>query len=257
LLPLTANAGVLDLTTAGNTGTINGAIYTQGTVLSGTGVYPSFVEIQSNGSTTSAYNTTVNNVLNNGSSSVHNHEIRLSDVPVFTLNGINYYSFRLDVNESTGNGDNFVSLDQLQFYTSTTPNQSTTNVSTLGTLRYNLDGGTNSTILLDYALESGSGTDDMEALIPQSAFAGALQTDFVYLFSAFGGAGLNPAGGPPGNYATSDGFEEWALGRGTPGSVPEPGSLAILGSTLAMLGGVVWWRRRRGGRKALPQGLTA
>jgi hypothetical protein len=37
--------------------------------------------------------------------------------------------------------------------------------------------------------------------------------------------------------------------------VPEPSAIALLGTGLAFLGGLLWWRRRRGGSNA--QGLTA
>src|SRR5262249_34543391 len=54
--------------------TINGAIFSNSQPGSGTGIFPSFVQIGGNNNTTSGYNTTVNNVLDNGSSDQHNHE---------------------------------------------------------------------------------------------------------------------------------------------------------------------------------------
>src|SRR5438270_12848452 len=143
-----AEATTIDLTTAGVSGTLNGAIYTQGSAVSGTGVFPSFVQIQpqtGNTTTEEAYNTTVNNVLNNGPADPHNHEVRLSAVPIVNVSGTNYYSFLLDINESSGQGhagEQFLSLDRIQLYTSTAANLSTTTLDAsgllrgLGTLRY-------------------------------------------------------------------------------------------------------------------------
>jgi hypothetical protein len=96
-----AHATLVDLTTAGASGTLNGGVFTQGDVGSGTGVFPAFEQANPGGSATTeqAYNTTVNNVLDNGSDDTHNHEILLSAVPVINVGGTNYYSFRLDINE--------------------------------------------------------------------------------------------------------------------------------------------------------------
>jgi hypothetical protein len=239
-----AEASTIDLTTAGATGNFaDGAFFAQGAQLSGTGVFPAFVQIAPGGSLTTeqAYNTTVNMsgpLNNNGASDQFNHEILVSALPVLTCTaaisgatgctvGTNYYSFFLDVNESAGGGDEFLSLDQLQVFTSTTANQSSQPTPS-GTLRYNMDAVTNNNILLNFLLEPGSGRADMEFLIPVSAFGAALPTDFVYIFSHFGDLGVVGAR----NYGASDGFEEWALGRsnaGPPTTVPEPVSLALFG----------------------------
>jgi hypothetical protein len=235
---LPAHAINIDLTTSGNTGSLTGTVggvaqFIQGATLSGTGVFPAFVQITGNDPVHDAYNTTANNVLDNGSSATFNHEIRISDLPVFVLGGIPYYSFFLDINENNNAAlDQYLSLDKLTVITSTTANQSTTPLPT-GTTRWNM--AATDQIFLNFNLEPGSGRADMEFLVPVSAFAGALSTDFVYLYSQFGAAGeVDPTGTAPfGNYAASDGFEEWSLGRGE-GSVtlPEPNSLVLLGSAL-------------------------
>jgi hypothetical protein len=242
-----AEASFLDLTTLGATGTRDGAIFKQGGTLSGTGVFPSFVEIKgkNNGTTESAYNTTVNNVLDNGSSSTFNHEIKVTDLTATTVSGQGYYQFLLDINEDTGNGDEFLSLDDIVIVTSNTPNQSGSlaSLQLSGTTRFDLSAGNN--ILMNYTLEPGSGKYDLSLLVP---IVTAWTETYVYLYSSFGALGLNPAGAPAGNYGYSDGFEEWALNDVGISSfcvtnpnapecsllfTPEPATLFLLGGGLA------------------------
>ena len=248
-----ADATTIDLTTAGTSGTLNGALFEQGGTLSGTGRFPAFVQIASNADVTDAYNTRVNDVNDNGSSNTFNHEITLATVPVQTIGLVDYYSFFLDINEEGNDSDKYLSLDNVMIFTSTVANQSSEPLP-VGTLRYNMDAGSDNTVLLNFDLEPGSGRADMELLVPTSLFTGALGSNFVYLYSIFGGVGTNPgAGFPAGNYAASDGFEEWARGTGTfeepppppppdIDSVPEPASLLLVGSGLAAAAAA---RRRR------------
>src|SRR5262245_18807113 len=87
-----AHATTLDLTIAGATGTFNGATFTQGVTLSGTGRFPAFVQIGGNKDIVEAYNTTANPVLDNGNSPNFNHQILVSNVPIVNIGGTNYYS---------------------------------------------------------------------------------------------------------------------------------------------------------------------
>ena len=96
----------------------------------------------------------------------------------------------------------YVTLDRLEFYTSNVGGKTTTDISSLGTLRWSLDGAGDSWIILDAARNHGSGSGDMYAYIPVKAFKGALSTDFVYMYVQFG----TTAGG-----TTEGGFEEWSL----------------------------------------------
>src|SRR5262245_52174649 len=114
-LQATAHAAIVDLTTVGASGTINGAIYEQIDPSStGTGTIGVFAQQspQGNNTTSRAFNTTVNNVLDNNSSDQHNHAIKLSDIPVVTRLGNPYRQFLLDINENTGGGNEFISLDE-------------------------------------------------------------------------------------------------------------------------------------------------
>ena len=105
----------LNLTTAGSSGNINGAIYEQIDPQStGTGTINSFAQIGGNTTQVEAYNTNVNNTLDNGNSPNFNHSITLADVPIVSILGLDYRQFLLDINENRGGGE-----IQMNFFRST------------------------------------------------------------------------------------------------------------------------------------------
>jgi hypothetical protein len=223
---------VLDLTTAGNSGTINGAVYEQiDPQATGTGTIDAFSQQspQGNGTTSQAYNTTVNNVLDNKSADNFNHSIFLSDVPLVLRDGTFYRQFLLDVNENSGKDNEFVSLDEVQIFVGGTANSSVTTFTSGildhdGTLVYQMDAGGDSWVALNYSLNAGSGSGDMYLYIPETSFAGFAPTDVVTLYSVFGLQGVDPAGFT-GNFGIAAGFEEWAVIEEN--AIPEPASVAI------------------------------
>src|SRR3954471_14107320 len=218
-----------NLASAGATATINGAIFQQGSIQpSGTGQFNSFLRIHANG-TEYGYNTDEfpHPPLDIQPGHEWTHSLLLSAVPVFSIDGITYYQFMLDINQAQGQEKNLLSLDVLQFFTGTTPSpQCCPPGVDFGAARYNMDAGGNNYILLDSSLSHGSGSSDMFAYIPTTAFAGS-SGQYLYLYSGFGE-----------NNASDGGFEEWGMGPATvPGggggsSVPEPSSILLLGSGL-------------------------
>ncbi len=238
---------IVDLTTAGSSGTINGAIYEQIDPQStGTGVIDSFSQqkSQGNGTTSQAYNTTENNTLDNGSPDNFNHSITLSMVPTVIRDSTVYRQFLLDANESNGGGNEFLSLDEVQIFVGGSANSS---VDTFtggvldhdGTLVYRMDAGMDNWVALDYSLNSGSGSGDMFLLVPHSLFAGFDGTDVVTLYSEFGLQGEDPSGFS-GDFGESAGFEEWAVLEGR--VIPEPASAVLLMMAVA---GIAFHRRVR------------
>lgn len=258
-----------NLTSAGASAQCAGAFFVQMPQQStGTGVFPSFIQVsQSNGQDAIEQSYSSDNLTgaNNesGSSAQHNHSIFLNVVPIYapgtTVDGFLlpasagniYLRFTLDVNESSGNLAQFLSLDQLQLSTASTGTlhpdiavngSDIPTAPSLGTSVFNLDSASDNWIALDYSLNSGSGSGDMWAYIPMSisAYNACITANcYAYLYSAFGFQGTVPAGTgvPAGEYGPSGGFEEWAFpGTSNVSTVPEPLSLSLVGGGLLALG---------------------
>jgi hypothetical protein len=230
----TASAVTLNLGTTTD-GFINDAYFSRTNLQpAGSGVINSFVRLNSNDEVVDGYNASARPVMPDvNTSPTFTRDIQLSEVPLLALNGMLYYEFGLDINQSASSP--WLSLDELQIYTRSSPlTQAGTLADLTGSgavLRYDLDGAGESRILLDYSISGGgSGIADMFAYIPQSNFAGVSGSEFVYLYSMFGAT--------PG-YENNAGFQEWFVrdGVGGPSRVPDGGTtLLLLGAALGGLG---------------------
>jgi hypothetical protein len=231
-----ANATVIDLTGNNDSGSTNGAQFNwtpeQPT---GTGVIEPFVRIQADGSE-QGYNTSGGTPFDE-KAGIWTHDIQFSDLKTttITINGADYFQLLLDVNEPSGN-KSLISLDRLEFYTSDVGSKTTTDVASLGTLRWSLDGAEESYVILDASRNHGSGSGDMFAYIPTSAFAGVSDTDFIYMFSRFGDQVAADG-------STEGGFEEWSLINNM-SAVPEVGALFPIIGLIAAVGCTHCLRRR-------------
>ena len=242
-LTVPAHALSLDLT-AGGAGVVNGGYFTTTDNSStGTGVIQSFVRVQDPNGPAEGYNADARPVMPDvNTSPTFTHDILLSEIPIVVnpdgASPGSYYEFLLDINQT--NNSPLLSLDAIEIYTRSGPLAVANTYAALSggaTLRYSLDVGPdgNSELLLNYSLNSGSGSGDMFAYIPTAIFAGALGSDYLYFYSLFGTKG--------GDYAENDGFEEWAVRTSTPRDLPDAGStILLLGSALAVFAAI---QRRR------------
>src|SRR5262245_40062418 len=110
---------VIDLTNENQSGTVNGAIFTNttSTVATGTGVFTSFLIIQNN-ETEAGFNTDGSPLPLDDKESEHTNAITLASLPIVTGDGgVQYYEFRLDINQ-LGKADEpqLISLDALKIY---------------------------------------------------------------------------------------------------------------------------------------------
>ncbi|MEZ2330092.1 collagen binding domain-containing protein, partial [Mesorhizobium sp. RCC_202] len=219
-----------DLTFA-NTVTINGAIFSSSDVVTGagTGLLDPFIRIQSAGNNTTeqGYNTDANialldNTAKGGTQYVHS--LNIADIPIQFINGVGYYRFDLDINESNVAGKQNLSLDSLQIWQATAANLSNYNpgatpaqgtgafpVADNASLIYNMDAGGDTFVGLNGELQPGSGnTTDMSFLVPVSNFDPS--KPFIYLYSAMGyqtGTYQGPTETAQSTWTAESGFEEW------------------------------------------------
>jgi len=210
--PEGAGANVVNLTTRGSSGTVNGAFFEQIDPRStGSGVIDPFVRINPGGSENCehGYNTSHRKLeFDENSSPTFTHDLALANVPVVSRGGTDYYQFMLDINQNNrGATDHFLSLNKIEIYTSGSGGANGYPAA-LGTLQWSLDGAGAAWIWLDYALNSGSGSGDMFMYVPKSALTGT----YVYLYSSFGE-----------DYNANDGYEEWSILRAAaPAPSPSP-----------------------------------
>jgi hypothetical protein len=231
--PVCSAPTCVDLTTRGASGVAAGALYVQIDPLpTGTGFIDPFLRLQSKGVQTvsEGYGTSSRPFEFDEKNPLgFTHDLLLSDVGVFTIGGIRYREFLLDINEDKGHADELQSLDKLMIFESATGGR--TGFPSLGTLIYDLDaGGIDRWILLDYGLDHGSGSGDMAVYIRDDLFSGL---DYVYLYSRFGD-----------HYSVDAGFEEWWTRDGeSTSSIPEPSLMLMVGAGFAA---VMARRRARG-----------
>jgi hypothetical protein len=204
----------LDLTTPGVSGSINGAIFEQtNTQPTGTGVIHSFLRLQnvaSQSNVEQGYNTDARPLqFDENKSPNFTRSLHLSELPQIDVGGVLYREMLLDINQKSSQP--FLSLDELRIYVAGVGNLTGYASQQLAGLSAGYDLGTGNWIKLDARINHGSGSGDMLAFIPESAFAGSGVADpYVYTYSKFG---VNLAG--------NGGFEEWA-----PATVAPTGSIS-------------------------------
>jgi hypothetical protein len=247
--PATPDPGTkLDVRQPGSSGTINGALFYQtDQQAGGTGYIDPFLRVQHT-PTEQGYNTDGTPVpFNDKPPSLYQHSLLQSSLATFTINGVQYYKFILDSNQSgISTSDHTLSLDQLQIYTSNNPSPTTTTFITgTGTnldgtlafdssthLAYNLNIGgltTNSV----YTDATGSGIADVYAYIPVSDF---VTTDKYVILYFFAGS----------DFTADGGFEEWLAATTSAPPVPDQlGFLPVAALIAAMLSTHALLRRRR------------
>jgi hypothetical protein len=233
-----ANAAVYDLTenaTVAVPTAYGTAIFT--TVFSqpaGTGRFDPFLTIQASG-VEKGYNTS-EGVFDTKREPQWNHELKVSDLEQSrtTLNGADYFSFTIDINEPNGGDKPLISLDALKIFVSNKSGKTTTNVESLGKKVFDLDLPADNYILYNDK-NSGSGEADIAFFVPVSAFAGVSSGSYVYMFQQFGGYCA-----ADGDYSSNSGFEETRLGKGGPQGmvippVPEPSAVLPLAGVLGLV----------------------
>jgi len=208
----------VDLTTAGASGIINGAIFRQANFQpAGSGVINAFVRIQAHSSTVEqGYNTDARPLqFDEQSSPVFTRSLQLGNVPVAMVNNAAYREFVLDINQSAKQP--LLSLDALRIYDGSAPNllgyhANTAQLAGLSPL-YDMDAGGSHWVELNGNLAQGTGKGDMVLYVPNSDFAGKASNSYVYLYSEFGA-----------NAPANAGFEQWAVGTS---AITAPVSLPV------------------------------
>ncbi len=224
------SAASVDLTVSGNTGVINGALFSNVQYGAGSGLINPFVRIQNSG-TEQGYNSSANLAQQFDETgrynSTYNKVLLLSALPtVYVYNEdtgefSSYKQLLLDITEKQGGGQEYLSLDALQIYQSGSGTLSgfTGSYNSTGSfsggsssLVYNLDADGDHWVALNASLNSGSGVGDIAVYIPESVFN---EGSYVYVYSAFG----HQATSAGYLWDSGGGFEEWSVGKEMPLSV--------------------------------------
>jgi len=199
-------------------GTINEGVFRVNPLApTGTGNLQSFLSIQGDKTgIEQGWNFEVAEVMDTKRVPQFTHNILLGDIPIYVLDGIRYFEYYLDVNEPSGS-KTYLSLDSFELYVNPTAHTTNPPYPNLGSLRYDMDAGdAGNTVLMDAGtVGSGSGSGDIQILIPESLFldAGDDPEDYVYAYVAFGGYS-DPE--DPRSFIAESGFEELAVQEDAP-----------------------------------------
>jgi len=228
-------ANIVDLRTAGSSGTANQALFTQ--IVSpptGTGYIDPFLRLQDS-PIEEAFNTDYRDngqaPLDAKSDPNFTHSLTIGSLATVTQSGTDYYRFTLDIDEPNNGPKKYISLDDFKLYVADRGNiESLSTLQSEGALKWDMDGAGDATVYLNGGnLSSGNGGDDMQVLIPKSFFTGVDPGKYLYLYSKFGATT-----GMAADYGSDASFEEWRaeLGQAPPPSVAEPTTMMLLGGGL-------------------------
>jgi hypothetical protein len=188
----------LNLTTAGSSGVINGAIFQQVDTPSSDPLLP-FVRIDADG-VEQGYNTDARPLqYDERPNRSVTRSLLLTDVPLVNIGGVNYREFVLDINQTRANPR--LSLDELRIFLGDTGDLSgyrpRTDTLAGQTAVYDLDASDNNRVVLNANLNRGGTSGDMRLYVPDQLFVGG---SYVYLYSKFGQ-----------RHAANGGVEEWSV----------------------------------------------
>lgn len=139
----------IDITGATATTTVDGVIFSSippgG---AGTGQYNTFLSIQDQ-NIEEGFNTDGTPNAGNDIKDANTHAVLLGNIPITIIGGVEYYQFRLDLNENNNTAGETISLNQFKLYTGGYDLDPTAGVNLVDTkaelanlnLRYSLDGG--------------------------------------------------------------------------------------------------------------------
>jgi len=167
-----------------------GVLYDVSDVNSGSGNYDSFLRLQSHGDE-EGFNTDDPHEADN-KEGVFTHSVQFSSMQIVTEGGIDYYEFRLDLNEGNATGDPPITLEDLRFFYSAAPADGSDFDNDFADLNEVFD---LSSALSLTDVHTGSGSDDYIFRVPTSLFPD--KTGYFTLYSEFSGA--------------DGGFEEWRV----------------------------------------------
>jgi hypothetical protein len=221
---------VVDLTTPGSSGFVRGALYMSVDTEGVGDPVSSFLRFRTDLTSPQGYNSSARPLrFNEDDQGDYTRNLRVSELPMFNIGGVDYFEFLFNANEPDGQGVDRVSINQMNIYTGPIGDKRTNSISSLGTLRYSLDAtGDDNTIIVRDA-NSGENAMDARILVPVAMFGDASPDDYVYLFARIG------------DTATAQGsYEEFGV-RVLPVVIPLP-SAAGLG--MAGLAGLAFRRRR-------------
>lgn len=221
-------ASTIDLTAAGSTTTVNGAVFSGAgaNTGAGSGAIQAFLRTQGK-DLERGFNTTGPLLLDQVGGCCTT-SLTLGQLSAVEWNGSTWFELQLDINEPNGGDKSRITLRELELWVNTSTGSDSNYADGLGTKIWSLDG-----TMLDLNGVGGSGNFDYRVMFPASLLAGYSSDDFLYLYNVFGKVGNS-------GYASEGGFEEWAARTGgtsvmDPTVVPLPPSVWLLGSSLLAL----------------------